>query len=104
MEDLPIFQLGKAEIGTSPEELGLPEISLHCFRHSHSTQLNALGTDSKTLQTQLRHANPEITMGRLHAASSGVPEGCRAAVGGNTVPEVRDSAVVLKRSQLGSGP
>jgi integrase len=46
------------------KKLGLPENSLHCFRHSHSTQLNALGTDPKTLQTQLRHANPEITLGR----------------------------------------
>jgi len=55
----------------------LPEISLHCFRHSHSTQLNALGTDPKTLQTQLRHANPEITPGRY---THQVPELQKAAV------------------------
>lgn len=59
------------------EPLGLPEVSLHCFRHTHSTQLYALGTDPKTMQSQLRHANPEITLGRYTHA---VPELQKQAV------------------------
>ena len=45
-------------------KLGIPKVTLHGFRHSHSTQLNALGVDPKTLQSQLRHAHAEITLSR----------------------------------------
>jgi integrase len=68
---------GRRKLKPLQKKLGLPEISLHCFRHSHSTQLNALGTDPKSLQTQLRHANPEITLGRY---THQVPELQKTAV------------------------
>jgi integrase len=68
---------GRRRLKPLQKRLALPEISLHCFRHTHSTQLNALGTDPKTLQTQLRHANPEITLGRY---THQVPELQKAAV------------------------
>jgi integrase len=68
---------GKRKLHPVRQKLGLPRITLHCFRHSHSTQLNALGTDPKTLQSQLRHASPEITLGRY---THQVPELQRRAV------------------------
>lgn len=74
---LNLSNWGRRKLKPLQKKLGLREISLHCFRHSHSTQLNALGTDPKTLQTQLRHANPEITLGRY---THQVPELQKAAV------------------------
>jgi integrase len=74
---LNLSNWGRRKLKPVQKRLGLPVISLHCFRHSHSTQLNALGTDPKTLQSQLRHANPEITLGRY---THQVPELQKAAV------------------------
>ncbi len=58
-------------------ELGLPDGTLQSLRHSHSTQLNALGVDPKTLQSQLRHADAEITLSRY---THQLPEAQRGAV------------------------
>lgn len=58
--------------------MGLPEVSLHCLRHSLCTQLNDLGTDPKTLQAQARHADAETTLNRY---THQVPETQRKWVG-----------------------
>lgn len=59
------------------DKLGLPQGTLHSLRHSHSTHLNALGVDPKTLQSQLRHADAEITLSRY---THQVPDAQRAGV------------------------
>ena len=46
-------------------DLKLPQrITLHSLRHSHSTDLNELGVDPKTLQSQMRHADAKLTLTR----------------------------------------
>ena len=43
-------------------ELGLHRISVHGFRHSHSTMLHRLGVNAKDAQHRLRHKNIQTTL------------------------------------------
>ncbi len=44
------------------KQLGLPEVSWHCFRRTLATWLSAHGTQIKTAQEQLGHASATTTM------------------------------------------
>jgi integrase len=44
------------------EKLGLPNIGVHGFRHTHATLLREAGATPKDIQERLGHANVEITL------------------------------------------
>lgn len=44
------------------DELKIPRCGMHAFRHAHATLSLASGASPKTVQEQLRHADPMTTM------------------------------------------
>ena len=48
--------------GELAERIGMPEITFHCLRHSHVSQLIANGVDIVTISKRLGHAKPSITL------------------------------------------
>jgi integrase len=49
--------------GRAMEAIGMPEITLHSFRHTHASMLIASGMDILTISRRLGHASPSITLG-----------------------------------------
>jgi integrase len=43
-------------------QLGMPEISFHCLRHTHASQLIDAGVDVVTISKRLGHAKPSVTL------------------------------------------
>jgi integrase len=52
--------------GTVAEGLGMPEITLHGLRHTHTSQLIEAGVDIVTISKRLGHASPDVTL-RVYA-------------------------------------
>jgi integrase len=44
------------------DDLEIPRCGMHAFRHAHATLSLATGASPKTVQEQLRHADPMTTM------------------------------------------
>jgi len=59
------------------DEIGLPRVSWHSFRHTHATLLHESGESLKTAQTLLGHSDLETTLGVYTHA---VPDSQRRAV------------------------
>ena len=51
------------ELAPACDELGLPRISWHSFRHTHATLLHESGESLKTAQSLLGHSDLETTLG-----------------------------------------
>jgi integrase len=51
------------ELAPACDNLGLPRISWHSFRHTHATLLHDAGESLKTAQTLLGHSDLETTLG-----------------------------------------
>jgi integrase len=43
-----------------------PEVTFHCLRHTHASQLIDRGVDIVTISKRLGHASPDITL-RVYA-------------------------------------
>jgi integrase len=48
--------------GDIADSIGMPEITFHCLRHTHVSQLIAEGVDIVTLSKRLGHAKPNVTL------------------------------------------
>jgi integrase len=48
------------------ESVGIPEVTFHCLRHTHASQLIDHGVDIVTISKRLGHAKPDITL-RVYA-------------------------------------
>jgi integrase len=48
------------------EGVGIPEVTFHCLRHTHASQLIDHGVDIVTISKRLGHAKPDITL-RVYA-------------------------------------
>ena len=46
--------------------IGLPDVTFHCLRHTHASQLIDAGVDIVTISKRLGHAKPDITL-RIYA-------------------------------------
>ena len=57
------------ELAPACDELGLPRISWHSFRHTHATLLHESGKSLKTAQLLLGHSDLETTPG-VHPCNS----------------------------------
>jgi integrase len=51
------------ELAPACDNLGLPRISWHSFRHTHATLLHDAGESLKTAQSLLGHSDLETTLG-----------------------------------------
>ncbi len=51
------------ELARACDELGLPRVSWHSFRHTHATLLHESGESLKTAQSLLGHSDLETTLG-----------------------------------------
>jgi integrase len=51
------------ELAPACDELGLPRVSWHSFRHAHATLLHESGESLKTAQSLLGHSDLETTLG-----------------------------------------
>jgi integrase len=52
--------------GLVADRLDIPEITFHCLRHTHASQLIDRGVDIVTISKRLGHASPDITL-RVYA-------------------------------------
>ena len=43
-------------------QLGMPDIHLHCLRHTNASMLISAGVDVRTVAGRLGHANPSTTL------------------------------------------
>jgi integrase len=48
--------------GRLAAQLGMPEVSFHCLRHTHASQLIDAGVDIVTISKRLGHAKPSVTL------------------------------------------
>jgi integrase len=65
------------ELAPSCDQIELPRVSWHSFRHTHATLLGEVGGSLKTAQALLGHSDMETT---LNAYTHAVPDSHRTAV------------------------
>jgi integrase len=66
------------ELAPACDQISLPRVSWHSFRHTHATLLGDLGGSLKTAQALLGHSDMETT---LNTYTHAVPDSQRTAVG-----------------------
>lgn len=63
LDALPISQKKASRAwGKLAAQLGMPEISFHCLRHTHASALIDAGVDIVTISKRLGHAKPSVTL------------------------------------------
>lgn len=65
------------ELAPACDQIGLPRVSWHSFRHTHATLLGDVGGSLKTAQALLGHSDMETT---LNTYTHAVPDSQRTAV------------------------